>query len=157
MNGSSPNLNGADINLLSSESDNAIPDEDGLDVDEELRFFRAKRRNKRNPNPRRKKDCDSDDSTDVLDVDAVRGVDLPGRRKSKKVRYDNECEIAIFELGMIFESAKEFRIALAKYAIEYKVQIKLRPNEAHRGFHAAVNEVLPNAKVRRCARHIWSN
>ncbi|KAH0644946.1 hypothetical protein KY284_032830 [Solanum tuberosum] len=30
-------------------------------------------------------ECDSDDSTDMLDVEVVRGVDLPGRRKSKKV------------------------------------------------------------------------
>ncbi|MCD9646931.1 hypothetical protein HAX54_037187, partial [Datura stramonium] len=29
---------------------------------------------------------DSDDNTDVLDVEAVRGVDLPGRSKSKKTR-----------------------------------------------------------------------
>ncbi|KAH0642215.1 hypothetical protein KY290_033814 [Solanum tuberosum] len=30
-------------------------------------------------------ECGSDDSTDMLDVEVVRGVDLPGRRKSKKV------------------------------------------------------------------------
>ncbi|KAK6789930.1 hypothetical protein RDI58_013730 [Solanum bulbocastanum] len=76
--------------------------------------------------------CDSDDSTDMLDAEAVGGVDLPGRRKSKKVRYDDECTVAIFELGMIFENAKEFRKALAKYAVEKHYQIKLRPNEAHR-------------------------
>ncbi|KAK6776159.1 hypothetical protein RDI58_027160 [Solanum bulbocastanum] len=77
-------------------------------------------------------ECDSDDSTDMLDAEAVGGVDLPGRRKSKKVRYDDECTVAIFELGMIFENAKEFRKALAKYAVEKHYQIKLRPNEAHR-------------------------
>ena len=47
-------------------------------------------------------ECDSDDSTDILDAEAVGGVDLPGRRKSKKVRYDDECSVAIFELGMTF-------------------------------------------------------
>ncbi|KAH0737367.1 hypothetical protein KY290_036072 [Solanum tuberosum] len=30
-------------------------------------------------------ECDSDDNTDVLDAEVVGGVDLPGRRKSKKV------------------------------------------------------------------------
>ncbi|KAH0700994.1 hypothetical protein KY284_015209 [Solanum tuberosum] len=30
-------------------------------------------------------ECDSDDSTDMLDAEAVVGVDLPGKRKSKKV------------------------------------------------------------------------
>ncbi|MCD7447007.1 hypothetical protein HAX54_021640 [Datura stramonium] len=54
-NGCNPDLNGADTDLLSSESDNAIPDEYSSDVDQELRSFRAERRNKRNPNPRRKK------------------------------------------------------------------------------------------------------
>ncbi|KAG5601624.1 hypothetical protein H5410_032994 [Solanum commersonii] len=78
-------------------------------------------------------ECDSDDSTDMLDTKAVGGVDLPGRRKSKRVKYDDECTVAIFELGMIFENAKKFRKALAKYAIGNNSQIKLRPNEAHRG------------------------
>ncbi|KAG5621882.1 hypothetical protein H5410_007100 [Solanum commersonii] len=61
---------------------------------------------------------DSDDSIGMLDAEAVGGVDLPGRRKSKKVRYDDQCTVAIFELGMIFENAKEFRKALAKYTGE---------------------------------------
>ncbi|KAG5568186.1 hypothetical protein H5410_064797 [Solanum commersonii] len=109
------------------------------DADEELRSLRAERRNKRKKRDREKKIitkeipigeagvdkgyekyidssvCDSDDSTNKLDAEAVGGVDLPGRRKSKKVRYDDQCTIAIFELGMIFENAKEFRKALAKY------------------------------------------
>ncbi|WMV39751.1 hypothetical protein MTR67_033136 [Solanum verrucosum] len=42
---------------------------------------------------------DSDDSRDKLDPDFVRGVDLPARRKSKKVRFDPDCVLAIFELG----------------------------------------------------------
>ncbi|KAH0673642.1 hypothetical protein KY290_026799 [Solanum tuberosum] len=83
-------------------------------------------------------ECDSDDSTDMLDAEAIGGVDLPGRRKGKKVRYDDQCTVAIFELGMIFENAKEFRKALAKYAVEKNYQIKLRPNEAHRvGVHTS--------------------
>ncbi|WMV25820.1 hypothetical protein MTR67_019205 [Solanum verrucosum] len=68
----------------------------------------------------------------MLDAEAIGGVDLQGRRKSKKVRYDDQCIVAIFELGMIFENAKEFRKALAKYTVEKNYQIKLRRNEAHR-------------------------
>ncbi|KAK6790545.1 hypothetical protein RDI58_009626 [Solanum bulbocastanum] len=147
--GGDTNQNGAESYLSSSDTDvDAIPDEDDSDVDEELRSLRAERRNKRNPNLRKKRDrekntitkevpigeagvdrgfediginkkdryvgrlggdekyinsseCDSDDSTDMLDAKAVGGVDLPGRRKSKKVRYDDECTVAIFELGMM--------------------------------------------------------
>ncbi|WMV26829.1 hypothetical protein MTR67_020214 [Solanum verrucosum] len=180
LHGGDTNQNEAESDLPSSDTDlDVIPDEDDSDVDEELRSLRAERRNKRNPNLRKKRDrekktitkevpigeagvdrgfediginkkdryvgrlgedekyidsseCDNDDNTDMLDAEAVRGVDLPGRRKSKKARYDDECTVAIFELGMIFENAKEFRKALAKYAIEKNYQIKLRPNEAHR-------------------------
>ncbi|KAG5568403.1 hypothetical protein H5410_064584 [Solanum commersonii] len=133
--GGDTNQNKAESDLPSSDTDvDVIPDEDDLDVDEELRSLRAERRNKRNPNLRKKRDkekktinkevpigeagadrgfediginkkdryigrlggdekyidsseCDSDDSTDMLDAEAVGGVDLLGRRKSKKVRH----------------------------------------------------------------------
>lgn len=65
-------------------------------------------------------------------MDAVRGVDIPARRRSKKVRYDEDCEVSIFELGMVFEGADQFRKAVADYAVEYRRQLKLRPNEKHR-------------------------
>ena len=71
--------------------------------------------------------CWSDDSDEQLDVDAVRGVDIPARRRSRKVRYDEDCEI--FELGMFFEGGNQFRKAVADYAVEYKRQLNLRPNE----------------------------
>jgi len=77
-------------------------------------------------------ELDSDDSRDELDPEAVEGVDLPARRKSKKVRFDPDCVVAIFELGMVFENAIEFRKAVAEYAVEYKVKLKLMPNEKHR-------------------------
>ncbi|WMV23639.1 hypothetical protein MTR67_017024 [Solanum verrucosum] len=77
-------------------------------------------------------DCWSDDSDEQLDVDVVRGVDIPARRRSKKVRYDEDCEVSIFELGMAFEGANQFRKAVADYAVEYRRQIKLRPNEKHK-------------------------
>ncbi|WMV49330.1 hypothetical protein MTR67_042715 [Solanum verrucosum] len=69
---------------------------------------------------------------DELDPKAVESVDLPARRKNKKVRFDPDCVVAIFELGMVFENAIEFRKAVAEYAVEYKVKLKLRPNEKHR-------------------------
>ncbi|KAH0651715.1 hypothetical protein KY284_031627 [Solanum tuberosum] len=132
--GGNTNQNEAESDLPSSDTDvDVISDEVDSDVDEELRSLRAERRNKRNPNLRKKRDkekktitkevpigeasvdrgfediginkkdryvgrlggdekyidnseCDSDDSTDMLDAEAVGGVDLPGRRKSKKVR-----------------------------------------------------------------------
>ncbi|KAH0671326.1 hypothetical protein KY285_024129 [Solanum tuberosum] len=103
------NLGGeGESDFLSSDSDLDIPSEDGSDIDEELRAFRQERRNKK----QRKKatefeeipvgeaggklggdedyinssDCWSDDSDEQLDVDAVRGLDIPTRRRSKKVR-----------------------------------------------------------------------
>ncbi|KAH0778516.1 hypothetical protein KY290_004943 [Solanum tuberosum] len=42
-------------------------------------------------------ELDSDDSRDELDPKAVESVDLPDRRKSKKVRFDPDCVVAIFE------------------------------------------------------------
>ncbi|WMV54943.1 hypothetical protein MTR67_048328 [Solanum verrucosum] len=77
-------------------------------------------------------ELDSDDSRDELDPEVVEGVDLPARRKSKRVRFDPDCVVAIFELGMVFENAIKFRKAVAEYAVEYKVRLKLRPNEKHR-------------------------
>lgn len=56
----------------------------------------------------------------------MKGVDLPRRRKSKKVRFDLDCVLAIFELGMIFK-------AVADYSYEYKTRLKLKLNEKKRG------------------------
>lgn len=65
-------------------------------------------------------------------MDAVRRVDIPSRRRSKKVRYGEDCEVSIFELGMVFEGVNQFRKAVSDYAVEYMRQLKLRPNERHR-------------------------
>lgn len=46
-------LHGAAIDLPNI---NVIPDEDGTNVDQELRIFRLKSWNKKNPNPRKKKE-----------------------------------------------------------------------------------------------------
>ncbi|KAM3303499.1 hypothetical protein P3S67_014529 [Capsicum chacoense] len=77
-------------------------------------------------------EVDSDDSADGLELEAVRGVDLLVRRKSKKVRFDPDCVMAIFELGMIFENTKQFRKAVAEYDVGYKVRLKLKSNDKHR-------------------------
>ncbi|KAG5603423.1 hypothetical protein H5410_034793 [Solanum commersonii] len=77
-------------------------------------------------------ELDNDYSRDELDPEAMEGVDLPARRKSKKARFDPDCVVAIFELGMVFENAIEFRKAVAEYVVDYKVKLKLRPNEKHR-------------------------
>jgi len=65
-------------------------------------------------------DIGSDDSRDELDVLAQRGIDLPARRKSIKLRFDPDCQITIFELDMVFESAVQFRKAVQSYSVENK-------------------------------------
>ncbi|KAH0776290.1 hypothetical protein KY290_007701 [Solanum tuberosum] len=74
----------------------------------------------------------SEDSDEELDVLAQPGVDLPLRRKSNKLRYDSSSFISFFELGMIFESATQFRKVVADYVVQHKVQLRLKPNEPHR-------------------------
>ena len=73
-------------------------------------------------------DCWSEDSEDI-NIDVVKGVDLPRRRRSKKTRYDENCEFSVFELGMIFEGAKWFRKVVADNTLEYRRQLKLKPNK----------------------------
>ncbi|WMV20957.1 hypothetical protein MTR67_014342 [Solanum verrucosum] len=88
--GGDTNKNEVESDLPSSDTDvDVIPDEDDSDVDEELRSLRAERRNNRLGGDKKyinSSECDSDDNIDMLDAEAVGGVDLPGRRKSKKVR-----------------------------------------------------------------------
>ena len=61
---------------------------------------------------------DSDDSKDELDPDFVKDIDLPRRRKSKKVKFDPDCVLTIFELGIVFESSEQFRKVVAEYSCE---------------------------------------
>ncbi|KAM3265917.1 hypothetical protein P3L10_002911 [Capsicum annuum] len=56
-------------------------------------------------------DCDSIDTTDLLDEDTVVGVDFSRRRRSNKIRFDDNCGVVVFELGMIFNGPKKFRKA----------------------------------------------
>ncbi|KAH0673736.1 hypothetical protein KY284_024823 [Solanum tuberosum] len=74
----------------------------------------------------------SEDSDEELDVLAQPDVDLPLRRKSNKLRYDSSSSVSFFELGMIFESATQFRKVVTDYAVQHKVQLRLKPNEPHR-------------------------
>ncbi|XP_019236176.1 PREDICTED: craniofacial development protein 2-like [Nicotiana attenuata] len=46
-------------------------------------------------------DTGSDDTDEEVELDFQPGVGLPSRRKSTNVRYNTECEVAIFDLGMI--------------------------------------------------------
>ena len=46
-------------------------------------------------------------SDEQLDVNVVRVVDITARRRSKKVRYDEDCEVSIFELGMVLEGENQ--------------------------------------------------
>ncbi|KAF3671994.1 hypothetical protein FXO38_06319 [Capsicum annuum] len=106
-------LEGAEIDLNSSADSQEIniPEDDDSEVDEE--GFEDIGRNKaaryigrlgREEEYIDSSDLDSDDSRDQLKPEAVKGVDLPTRRKSKKVKFDPDCVMAIFEIGMIFEN-----------------------------------------------------
>ncbi|WMV12127.1 hypothetical protein MTR67_005512 [Solanum verrucosum] len=74
----------------------------------------------------------SEDSDEKLDVLAQPGVNLPSRRKSNKLRYDSSSSNSFFELGMIFESATQFRKVVTDYTIQNKIQLRPKPNEPHR-------------------------
>ncbi|KAG5627393.1 hypothetical protein H5410_012611, partial [Solanum commersonii] len=74
----------------------------------------------------------SEYSDEELDVLAQPVVDLPSRRKGSKLRYDSSSSISFFELGMIFESATQFRKDVADYVVQHKVQLRIKPNEPHR-------------------------
>ncbi|KAH0726929.1 hypothetical protein KY284_002794 [Solanum tuberosum] len=73
----------------------------------------------------------SENSDDELDILAQPGVDLPSKRKNNKLRYDSSSSISFFELGMIFESATQFRKVVVDYVVQHKIQLRLKPNEPH--------------------------
>nr|XP_025884588.1 uncharacterized protein LOC101247704 [Solanum lycopersicum] len=137
--------NGDSLDFEEDDLDD-VPDQDDSEIDEELRSFREKlREDKKNESAAKyngKLGGDevfidssnelSEDSDEELDVLAQPGVDLPSRRKRHKLRYDSSSSISFFELGMIFESATQFRKVVADYAVQHKVQLRLKPNEPHR-------------------------
>lgn len=76
------------------------------------------------------------DSSDV-DSFASDGEDENGeveeiRRKNTRVHYNPKCEEPLWELGMVFESANQFREAVVNYAIKKRVQTYYQQNENHR-------------------------
>ncbi|KAH0672481.1 hypothetical protein KY290_024714 [Solanum tuberosum] len=90
---------GSNQESSADSQEDAIPDEDDFEVDEELRSIRNERRNKvKNKKPIQTEEIklgtadsselDSDDNRDELDPDFMRDVDLPARRKSKKVKVE---------------------------------------------------------------------
>ncbi|MCD7453841.1 hypothetical protein HAX54_022301, partial [Datura stramonium] len=76
-------------------NEEGIPKEDDSKVDEELRSVKDEKRSKKRNKQQRKKpiakneiplgEADSDDNKDELDLEAVAGVDLPGRRRNIKL------------------------------------------------------------------------
>ncbi|KAH0632741.1 hypothetical protein KY284_035527 [Solanum tuberosum] len=146
------NLGGeGEFDFLSSDSDlRDMPSENGSDIDEELRAFRQERRNKK----QRKKATEYKEIPvgEAGYVDVVRGVDIPARRRSKKVRYDEDCEVSIFELKMVFEGANQFRKAVADYVVEYMNQInQLLPLSGHKRPYSSASFVAATGGNRRLA------
>ncbi|KAH0729392.1 hypothetical protein KY289_000580 [Solanum tuberosum] len=90
-----------DLDISDNSQKFAIPENDDLEIDEELRTLRNERRIKlQRKNPFSTKDLktlkgtrlldlDSNDSRGELDPEVVDGVDLPARRRSKKDKKDN--------------------------------------------------------------------
>ncbi|XP_019236079.1 PREDICTED: uncharacterized protein LOC109216384 [Nicotiana attenuata] len=82
------------------------------------------------------------------EVDEEDGVHNPQpRRYSSRVYFDPACKKICFQLEMVFENVKQFKSALQDYAVQRRVQIKLRPNEQHRVRATCVNST-------RCRWHI---
>ena len=65
-------------------------------------------------------DCDSfqSDEEEPVSDDELEGGSLRGRKKSNRVVYDSSCDIVIWQCGLIFESVKQFREPVTKYAIK---------------------------------------
>ena len=65
-------------------------------------------------------DCDSfqSDEEELVSDDELEGGSLRGRNKSKRVIYNSSCDIVIWSSGLIFESVKQFRETVTKYAIK---------------------------------------
>ncbi|KAG5620501.1 hypothetical protein H5410_005719 [Solanum commersonii] len=64
----------------------------------------------------------SDEEEPVSD-DELEGGSLRGRKKSNRVIYDSTCDVVIWQCGLVFESVKEFREAVTKYAIKKGVEL----------------------------------
>ena len=65
-------------------------------------------------------DCDSfqSDEEELVSDDELEGGSLRGRKKSNRAVYDSSCDILIWQCDLVFESVKQFREAVTKYAIK---------------------------------------
>jgi len=79
-------------------------------------------------------DCDSfqSDEEEPVSDDELEGGSLRGRKKSNRVIYDSTCDVVIWQCGLVFESVKEFREAVTKYAIKKGVELDKYVNESTR-------------------------
>ncbi|KAF3646666.1 hypothetical protein FXO38_19048 [Capsicum annuum] len=121
-------------------------------------------------------ECDSIDSTDLLDEDAVVGVDFPRRRRRILFGMDNETvpgellvavgkngNNQIFPIAWVVMDKKtkhnwSFFINYLKEDLQLGTGAGLTVTaDMQKGFHAVVLELLLNAEIRRYARHIWAN
>ncbi|MCD7450602.1 hypothetical protein HAX54_007398 [Datura stramonium] len=97
----------------------------------------------------------NEDNEEELDVLSQPDIDLPSRRKSRKLRYDDSSAISFFESGMIFESAIEFRKVVVDYAIQEKVQLKLNLDEPNRlGDGDGITIMFDMQKENVCKTHL---
>ncbi|EEF44571.1 conserved hypothetical protein [Ricinus communis] len=60
---------------------------------------------------------DSSDQGSVESCNEDEDDELPHRVESKKLAYDPSYEISLWEIGIVFESANQFRETIAKYAV----------------------------------------
>ena len=79
-------------------------------------------------------ETDTDDS--CLQEGEKMKLKLPNTKRKKhtieRVRFDPNIKKIVWQLGMVFESVKEFRLAVTKYAIQRGVQIEKCVNEPNR-------------------------
>ncbi|KAH0732253.1 hypothetical protein KY289_003441 [Solanum tuberosum] len=79
-------------------------------------------------------ETDTDDS--CLEKGEKMRLKLPNTKRKKyttdSVRFDPNSKKIMWQLGMVFESVKEFRLAVTKYVIQRRVQIEKYVNEPTR-------------------------
>ncbi|WMV40475.1 hypothetical protein MTR67_033860 [Solanum verrucosum] len=82
--------------------------------------------------------CSSETDTDdsCLEEGEKMRLKLPNTKRKKyttdSVGFDPNSKKIVWQLGMVFESVKEFRLAVTKYAIQRRVQIEKCVNEPTR-------------------------
>lgn len=78
-------------------------------------------------------EIDTDDS--CLEAGEKMRFKMPKTRRNKatnNVRFDPNSKKIVWQLGMIFENVKEFRLAVTEYAVQRRVQIEKCVNEPTR-------------------------